>query len=383
MSAITVDGDLVHYEVLGRGRPVVLLHGWIGSWRYWIPTMQQLHLKYRVYAVDLFGFGDSAKNPAKYSLENQVNLLVEFMDQLGLKRAAMIGHGLGALVLTEFAQRNHEMIAKMLIVNAPLFDPGDLNTRVPPGQKVLLTTRDFSAERAIHNIETLNKPPTQPTGTPSSNSSDPTIARRPSLSELDANLPTSEATIRNSNQINRARLEEAALARARADMEARKRTTSEVASPDLRVNKLTPTDNPLYDKVGTSDMETLLGRCFKRSEPEYEKLMQDIAKADNAVLSQSTMNFDPGKMLDILRALPTPIVIVHGTKDTLIPEPSEDVWNYLTTEKDESLLPVPLPTARHFPMLEADSFFRLLNSFLDVNEISKIEIKERWRRRTR
>jgi len=153
MSAITVDGDLVHYEVLGRGRAVVLIHGWIGSWRYWIPLMQQLHLKYRVYALDLFGYGDSAKNAQKYTIDQQVNLLVEFMDQLGLKKAAMIGHGLGAQVLTEFAQRNYDMIARMLISNAPLFDPGDLGTRVPPGQRVLLTTRDFNAERAIHSIQ--------------------------------------------------------------------------------------------------------------------------------------------------------------------------------------------------------------------------------------
>jgi len=54
MSAINVGGELVHYEVLGRGRTVILLHGWLGSWRYWIPLMRQLQLRYRVYAVDLF-----------------------------------------------------------------------------------------------------------------------------------------------------------------------------------------------------------------------------------------------------------------------------------------------------------------------------------------
>ena len=43
MSAITIGGDLIHYEVLGRGRPVLLVHGWIGSWRYWVPAMQQAH----------------------------------------------------------------------------------------------------------------------------------------------------------------------------------------------------------------------------------------------------------------------------------------------------------------------------------------------------
>jgi pimeloyl-ACP methyl ester carboxylesterase len=97
MSAIIVGGDIVHYEVLGRGRPAVLVHGWVGSWRYWIPTMQQLHLKYRVYAVDLFGFGDSAKNPEKYTLDYQLTLLMEFMTQLGLGKAALIRSWAGCL----------------------------------------------------------------------------------------------------------------------------------------------------------------------------------------------------------------------------------------------------------------------------------------------
>ena len=40
MSAILLDQQIVHYEVLGRGRPIIFLHGWVGSWRYWIPVMQ-------------------------------------------------------------------------------------------------------------------------------------------------------------------------------------------------------------------------------------------------------------------------------------------------------------------------------------------------------
>ncbi|SRR5258706_11925765 len=68
MSAITIENDLVHYEVLGRGRPVIFVHGWLGSWRYWVPTMQQLSMKYRTYALDLWGFGDSGKGNNRYSL---------------------------------------------------------------------------------------------------------------------------------------------------------------------------------------------------------------------------------------------------------------------------------------------------------------------------
>ena len=84
MSAITVNGDLVHYEVLGRGRPIILLHSWLGSWRYWIPTMQQLSIKYRIYALDLWGFGDSGKNKQYYSIDGQAELVERFLDRMGI-----------------------------------------------------------------------------------------------------------------------------------------------------------------------------------------------------------------------------------------------------------------------------------------------------------
>ena len=93
MSAITIGGELIHYEVLGRGRPVILLHSWVGSWRYWVPTMQNLQLKYRVYALDLHGYGDSSKNPQKYSIDNQVKLVGDFMSAMAIPKAAFVGHG--------------------------------------------------------------------------------------------------------------------------------------------------------------------------------------------------------------------------------------------------------------------------------------------------
>src|SRR5262245_35215994 len=142
MSAITVGGDLVHYEKLGRGRPVILIHGWLGSWRYWIPLMQHLHLKYSVYTLDLQGFGDSAKNPSKYTIEKYADTLAIFMEQLSIPKAAIIGHALGAMVATEFALRNPDKVARMLLSSVPLFDPGDLAERSPAGTRTLLTSNE-------------------------------------------------------------------------------------------------------------------------------------------------------------------------------------------------------------------------------------------------
>ena len=61
MSAILLEGQIVHYEVLGRGRPIIFLHGWVGSWRYWISSMQVASTSFRAYGLDLWGFGESAR----------------------------------------------------------------------------------------------------------------------------------------------------------------------------------------------------------------------------------------------------------------------------------------------------------------------------------
>jgi hypothetical protein len=66
-----------------------------------------------------------------------------------------------------------------------------------------------------------------------------------------------------------------------------------------------------------------------------------------------------------------------------MPTPDEDVWNYVTKDRENLVLPIPLPGVRHFPMLEDERFFRIVNDFLELPDISKIEVKERWRRRTR
>ncbi len=121
MSAILVDQDIIHYEVLGRGRPILFLHSWVGSWRYWIPMMQAASVGYRAYALDLFGFGDSAKNN-RYSLEAQVGLVAGFLDKLGIGRVAVVGHGLGALVGLLFALRHSGVVDRVMAVGFPLED---------------------------------------------------------------------------------------------------------------------------------------------------------------------------------------------------------------------------------------------------------------------
>ena len=129
MSGILVNGSVVHYEIFGRGKPVILVHGWLGSWRYWVPVMDELSSDFRTYALDLWGFGDSDKQRERYELDDYVELLIDFMDELGIWRAPVVGHTLGAAVATKLAVEHPKRVSKVLAVGLPLSSEG-INRRL-------------------------------------------------------------------------------------------------------------------------------------------------------------------------------------------------------------------------------------------------------------
>ncbi len=138
MSVVLLEQEIVHYEVLGRGRPLIFLHGWVGSWRYWIPVMQAASVSFRAYALDLWGFGDTAKAARRYSLDQQSALIDSFMNEMGIGRVALVGHGLGALVALYFAQNNPDIVDRVMAISCPMED-GGINARLRTAQMAELS----------------------------------------------------------------------------------------------------------------------------------------------------------------------------------------------------------------------------------------------------
>ncbi|HWQ15251.1 MAG TPA: alpha/beta hydrolase [Roseiflexaceae bacterium] len=133
MSAIYLDNRLVHYELIGRrGPPTLFLHSWLGSWRYWLPTMDHISERYRAYALDFWGFGDSDRRDSAFSLKEYVELLIGFMDNLGLQKVSLVGHGLGGMVAVRAAAQHPERFTKIMAVATP-FQGTQLQSVVKPG----------------------------------------------------------------------------------------------------------------------------------------------------------------------------------------------------------------------------------------------------------
>jgi pimeloyl-ACP methyl ester carboxylesterase len=162
MSITTVGNQLIHYEALGRGRPLIFLHGWFGSWRYWWGSMQALSTHFRTFAVDWWGFGDSSKTPDRYSLEGNVLLLEQFINRLGIYGpVTLVGHSLGAAVALRYASEHPDKVARITAVALPLraeyinaqLTQGDAETTVG---RFLNNVRQFpELEAELHKTDPL------------------------------------------------------------------------------------------------------------------------------------------------------------------------------------------------------------------------------------
>jgi len=142
MSVIIIDNGLVHYEAIGRGRPVIFLHGWLGSWRYWMQTMEAVSDRHRTYAFDLWGFGDSDHNPQRYDIESYVAQLEHFVGNMGLGESpvSVVGHALGAAIALLYASRlprPQQRAMRIMAVSVPMA-PQAVDRRLASGGGSLL-----------------------------------------------------------------------------------------------------------------------------------------------------------------------------------------------------------------------------------------------------
>lgn len=119
-------GHQIQYTVMGTGRPLVLLHGFgasIGHWRKNIPVLAAGG--YRVFALDLLGFGGSDKPPLNYSMELWHQLLQDFWNAHVQAPAVWIGNSIGALLSLMVAADTPEMASGAVLINCA----GGLNHR--------------------------------------------------------------------------------------------------------------------------------------------------------------------------------------------------------------------------------------------------------------
>ena len=106
----------VAYSVAGNGPALVLLHGLSGSARWWGKNVAALAAHFRVYVVDLIGFGRSRGQ--RFVLEEAPAILAGWAEQVGVDHFHLMGHSMGGWVAVELAVQHPEWINRLVLVDA-------------------------------------------------------------------------------------------------------------------------------------------------------------------------------------------------------------------------------------------------------------------------
>src|SRR6185369_3876400 len=119
---VDVDGVRVHYQEAGdpKAPALVLIHGFASSTLVWSKVFLKLaEAGYRVIALDMLGYGYSAKpRNGEYTIAGQAKLLMRLLDALGIPRAVIIGSSYGGAVAATCALDYPERVEKLVLVGA-------------------------------------------------------------------------------------------------------------------------------------------------------------------------------------------------------------------------------------------------------------------------
>jgi pimeloyl-ACP methyl ester carboxylesterase len=121
---VAVNGLNYWFEVHGKGEPLLLLHGGLGSTGMLEPVLSMLAEERRVIGVDLQGHGRTALGTRKISLVDIGNDLAAVLQRLGLRQVDVMGYSFGGGAALQLAVQHPAMVRRLVIVSAPYAQNG-------------------------------------------------------------------------------------------------------------------------------------------------------------------------------------------------------------------------------------------------------------------
>ncbi|MFX0167821.1 MAG: alpha/beta fold hydrolase [Candidatus Hodarchaeota archaeon] len=116
MSSLADSGTKLNVNIVGDGPPLVFIHGWAASQRFWKHQIQQFRASYRVLAYDLRGHGDSDKPKTGYQVSDHVEDLKTLLKCEKINNPVLIGHSLGGIIALQYTLENIELPRALVLV---------------------------------------------------------------------------------------------------------------------------------------------------------------------------------------------------------------------------------------------------------------------------
>lgn len=113
----------IYYEELGKGEPLLLLHGYGGCCQNWYPFVQELSEHYRLLMVDLRGHGRSSNPDNEFTHRQAAKDVFLLLEQLNIGRFAAMGMSTGGMTLLHMATNQPQQITSMVLISATTHFP--------------------------------------------------------------------------------------------------------------------------------------------------------------------------------------------------------------------------------------------------------------------
>ncbi|WP_282134632.1 alpha/beta fold hydrolase [Seonamhaeicola maritimus] len=111
-------GINVFYTDEGKGKAVVLLHGFLESSKIWSPFLSQISKKNRVICIDLLGHGQTECLGYIHPMELMAEAVEAVLKHLRIRKSILIGHSMGGYVALAFAEKNPDNIKGLCLMNS-------------------------------------------------------------------------------------------------------------------------------------------------------------------------------------------------------------------------------------------------------------------------
>ena len=108
----------IYYETVGEGNPVILLHGWLANLETMRPIANSLAQNFKVYLVDIVGFGKSDLPEHPLKTNDFGDFLAEFLNKLNIKNPILIGHSNGGRMIINAVGRGIVEPKKIVLMDS-------------------------------------------------------------------------------------------------------------------------------------------------------------------------------------------------------------------------------------------------------------------------
>jgi pimeloyl-ACP methyl ester carboxylesterase len=143
---IEINNNKVHVRVVGKGAPVLLIHGSFSSLHTWEVWQEKMKRDFTTISIDLPGHGLTGPNSEQqYNTDYNANLLWQLLHKLNYDTVAIAGNSMGGQVAYKMALKKPEQVTKLILINSS-------------GASHKADTADFKDQNSFSVFSLINHP---------------------------------------------------------------------------------------------------------------------------------------------------------------------------------------------------------------------------------